>query len=305
MDTNQRQFGTSRPPWLLYVFLKFYLLLRKIGVTKLPHIKGMFYYIYSRIKNKTGIMEVLTIDGIRLSIDLADDIIATKLLQYGYWEKGLTILVKKLIKPGMTVIDVGAHVGYYSTLFSSLVGSSGRVIAFEPEPYNLSLLKKNMTANHCEQCLIEPVALSDANGTVTLYLDSVNRGAHSMINYGLSKQGVAIKAIRLDEYIQSKRQSIDFIKMDIEGNESFALSGAIETIRSSPNLVMVLEFCPTFLRRSSQDPEAFLVKIASYGFFISVIDHDSGALKTFANNADIIQACGTGLVNLLCSRNAL
>src|SRR5882757_4888478 len=103
-------------------FLRVWLGLASLGVRRIPKVKGIFYYLYGHLKNKTGVVKLRTLDGNKLCIDLADKIISTKLLQYGFWEEGLTTLVKKLIKPNMVVLDVGAHVGYYSTLFSKLTG---------------------------------------------------------------------------------------------------------------------------------------------------------------------------------------
>lgn len=151
-DTMLLSMQKSRIPVRLFVNL--FLLLATLGFRKLPLGKGLFYRIYSRMKNKYGVVRIMTNDDVPLLIDLKDNIIATFLIEYGEWEPGLTRVMKKLIKPGMRVIDIGAHVGYSTTLMSKLVGPTGAVTSFEPEPYNYSLLVKNAGASRTARSLI-------------------------------------------------------------------------------------------------------------------------------------------------------
>jgi len=80
-------------------------------------------------------------------IDSRDTTVGTSLLKWGFFEKYETKLFKKSIKRGMVVLDIGANIGYYTLLAARLVGDEGKVFAFEPDPYNYSLLRKNIEAN--------------------------------------------------------------------------------------------------------------------------------------------------------------
>ena len=80
-------------------------------------------------------------------------------LSSGTYEPEETRLFRSKCRPGDTVIDVGANVGWYTVIASKLVGKKGRVIAFEPEPVNFAILKKNVLANGCENVILELKAL--------------------------------------------------------------------------------------------------------------------------------------------------
>lgn len=293
------------PQFFLILFVNFYLFFVRIGVTRLPKVKGIFYYSYSRIKNKKGVIMVTTVDQNKLFIDLADEIVSTKLIQYGYWEKGLTTLAKKIVKPNMIVVDIGGHIGYYSVLFSKLVLPRGKVFAFEPEPHNFELLSKNIKINNINNCEIINKAVSSANGTIKLYLDADNLGAHSAVDTGHSKKIINVDTVTLDDYFENKKVKVDLIKMDIEGYEYAVLEGAKNILEKNKDIVVIMEFCPLLINKTNHTPESIIENMKSYGFHIQVIDHDSGSLEEVSSFDEIDRLCKVGLSNLLCSRNKI
>ncbi len=287
-----------RPSMPLFLSLKFYLFLRSLRADKIPKIKGLFYFLYNKVKNKHGVMIISTNNKIKLHIDLSDKLISSRLLQYGYWECGLTKLVTKIIRPGMTVIDAGAHVGYYSTLFSKLVGPNGRVFSFEPEHHNFLFLRENIVLNNLMNCTYENKAVYNSNGLIKLNLNSENLGAHSIIEKEVNSISVDIETIRLDDYFKNINTKIDFIKMDIEGAEEFALAGAKNIINENPDIIIVMEFKPTSMN--------VLKKVRSHGFRVFVVDHGTGHLEEFTNDGAIISYMkerGNALINILCVKN--
>ena len=287
----------TRPHLSLRLLLGFYDLLRTLKLDRLPKIKGLFYVLYSSAKNKEGIYVTVTNKKIRLAIDLADTIISSRLLQYGYWEKGLTSFMQSTIKPGMTVIDIGAHVGYYTTLLSKLVGKEGRVFSFEPEPHNFLLLQKNIDLNHITNCTIENKAVYKDTGSITLNLDPSNLGAHSVHTKLASNASVTVEAVCLDEYLKDMHSKIDFIKMDIEGAEEFAIMGAKRVLEDNPDIRIVMEFM--------LDVVNVLKMMRSHGFRTYVIEHETGYLWPFEEDNEILEymrAGGYGLVNILYTK---
>jgi tRNA G37 N-methylase Trm5 len=108
----------------------------------------------------------------------SDQIITPFLKSERTWEPVETELLRKLIKPGDVVLDVGANIGYYAVLFGRWVGDGGWVIAVEPEPDNFSLLCRNLAANGSSNVIPLPVAASDRFGELALYLSSDNKGDH-------------------------------------------------------------------------------------------------------------------------------
>ena len=96
----------------------------------------------------------------------------------GVWEETLTNYLKKTVKEGNVVLDIGANIGYFTLLLAKLVGTKGRVFAFEPEPNNFSLLKKNVEEDGYTNVILENKGVSYENKTTKLYLSKGNIGQH-------------------------------------------------------------------------------------------------------------------------------
>jgi tRNA G37 N-methylase Trm5 len=101
---------------------------------------------------------------------------------YGVYEEYETDLIKKEIDRGDVVLDLGANIGYYTLLFAKKVGDEGRVYAFEPDPTNFSLLKKNVEINGYRNVVLIQKAVSNKNGKLKLYLNEDNKGDHRFYN---------------------------------------------------------------------------------------------------------------------------
>ncbi len=142
------------------------------------------------------------------------------------YEKCEIEIFKNILKPGMTIVDIGANVGLYSVIASKVVGKKGRVYSFEPEPLNYKVLKKNISLNNCQNVLCEQMALGDKSGTAYLFKEARSIGTHSMIKkkHG-SQEKISVKVTKLDEYFSSTKK-IDAIKIDVEGFELSVLVGA-------------------------------------------------------------------------------
>src|SRR5882757_2876650 len=116
--------------------------------------------------------------GKRIFLDLKDLFICQAIAQDRY-EQNETALVRRLVEPGQSVVDVGANVGYYTLLFASLVGESGHVHAFEPFPANAHLLEKSIAENSLSAVVsLRQKAIGDRAGTLRLIssIDTVNSG---------------------------------------------------------------------------------------------------------------------------------
>lgn len=98
-------------------------------------------------------------------------------------------LCRQLVKPGMTVIDIGAHIGYYTRLLSELVGKSGRVFAFEAHPDNYAVLKQNLSASRYSNVKIYNCAVSDRKGKMHLYV-SPGSSNHSLLSGYTEASGI-------------------------------------------------------------------------------------------------------------------
>jgi FkbM family methyltransferase len=161
---------------------------------------------------------------------------------YGTWEPEVMKVVAATVKPGMTVIDIGAHIGYYTLLFAKCVGPSGRVLSFEPLPGNFALLQKNIRLNNLQNVrLLNQAVFSRTQGIVINVPDEQpNPGSGSMYTEKGAKQ-YHVDAVSLDDYCEKSAFRLDILKMDVEGAEYDVLRGAEKTIdRYRPKLLIEL-----------------------------------------------------------------
>jgi FkbM family methyltransferase len=155
-----------------------------------------------------------------LDCDVHDMIQAT-IIHFGAWEPRLSRLFERLIKPGDTVVDVGANVGYYSMLFAKLVGPSGRVVAIEALPKLAEVVKSHARQNHLENIRVVNVAASDCAGEVTLYeAPATNIGMTTVRADRGFPPTAKVRALPLTDILTAQElAAVALIKIDIEGAE--------------------------------------------------------------------------------------
>lgn len=229
-------------------------------------------FLYSLKERKS---RVVTLEGFKLIVHQHDSIISQSIKQSKIWAEAETRLFRELITPGMVVIDVGANIGYFSLLASTLVGSDGRVHAFEPDPVNCSLLRKNVRLNRAANVKVVQAALSNNDEPVHLFLDSQNKGDHRIWEpTGESRTSITVKCTTLDQYLHETSTVPRFIKIDVQGAEGQVLEGMKETFAGTAPMYLILEFWPEALRRCQTDPKRVIEQIAEAGFTIRVIADD-------------------------------
>ena len=182
---------------------------------------------------------VYTKNGTKMFINQNDHVISKQLaFRYSYEEEEINFLKTK-ISPGMTVIDIGANIGYHTLLFSKWVKPYGKIFAFEPDPTNFKLLKKNITANQIKNIVSFKNAVSDKNDKISLFLSEDNSGDHRINDLLIFKNDnmrkkIGTHSVKLDS-VFSKSQKIDFIKIDIQGSEIQALNGMQNILKNRKN----------------------------------------------------------------------
>jgi FkbM family methyltransferase len=191
-----------------------------------------------------------------------------------------TELVHQLVGKGDKVLDVGANIGYYTLIFARQVGACGRVFAFEPDPANFALLKKNVESNGYKNVVLVNAALSDQSGRLKLYLCDENRGDHRIYPSAENRQAIEIPAITADLCVGDQAGDIRFVKMDVQGAEGRVLLG-MDRILQGPGLKNVmLEFWPQGLRSAGNDPEQVLDLLKRQEFGFQIIDQQRKQLST-------------------------
>lgn len=158
--------------------------------------------------------EPILINDCKMFLDPTDTL---ELKSKGKFEKFETELVKKEVKEGDIVLDVGANIGYYTLIFSKAVGRRGKVFAFEPEPNNFILLQKNVQINNLENVTLIQKAVSKKSGKIYLYLCDYNHGQHRTYESPRCNSSISVDCITIDDYVESASlNKINFIKMDVK-----------------------------------------------------------------------------------------
>jgi FkbM family methyltransferase len=186
----------------------------------------------------------------------------------GLYERFETSFVKSRLRAGACFVDVGAHIGYYSTLAASLVGADGAVFAFEPDPTNCALLRKNSSA-FGDLVRVYESAVSDAVGSAWLYLSADNSGDHQL-GGAEERKKVLVNVMTIDSCAALASRAIDFLKIDVQGWEVSVLRGAAKAIERSPHLCGIIEFWPRGLKRAGMSAGDFLRTLNDMGFNVYV-----------------------------------
>jgi FkbM family methyltransferase len=221
--------------------------------------------------------ERCAVGGVELYCDTADAAV-TPGLRSGVYEPHLTRVFERYCHPGMTVVDVGANLGYYSLLASRLVGTSGRVIALEPNSENCRLLLSSLRLNGSTNVELLPVAADVATGWAYY---STHVGSNGGLIDGddlLTHPGVVVPTFRLDDLVSAR---VDFLKMDVEGAEGRVVRGATRLIeRDRP--VVTTELKDEMLTRVSEmSVREYLGYFESIGYRPTLLDKAGGGEKSY------------------------
>ena len=244
-----------------------------------------------------GTVEVETTFA-RLLLDEQDEWITPTLTATGGWEPGQTALLGERIAPGMTVIDGGAHVGYFTCQAARLVGPRGLVLAFEPAPRNFALLQANVWRNGFTNVACFPWALGSKPGLAELRLSATNTGDHRLHGSG---DGVSVRVAALDDVL-AIRPPVHIVKLDVQGNEEAAVRGMTRLLAASPSVLVTVELSPADARAAGSDPLALLGWYRSLGFELLVQLPDEKGLVALADEEIVARAEDLEHVNLVLER---
>ena len=226
---------TSYFGFIPYIFTYFY---KRYGLRKT--IKGIYYYhinILNQLKLPFIKKELLEINGHPLSIIPGDRGISAQLLLYKTHEPLSTHFLTKVLKEGMTCIDIGSNIGYYACLESKLVGTSGQIIAIEPSPKNYEFLKKNLKLQPIQNYKSFNFACGDSNGFTDFFVSDRSNWSRVVTNEDQrtiddNTEIIKVKLMTLDTFVQEQKfDKINLIRMDVEGYETDVYTGMRETIK--------------------------------------------------------------------------
>lgn len=220
-----------------------------------------------------GMAEVQLNFGLPIFVDTADDSVAPDIIRTAWWEPWIDGVVRRTVGPGDVVVNVGANVGYHALLMARCVESTGRVLAFEPNPRLVRLLRRSLTwGGLLGMTTLLPFAAAATRGTLRFAFNPLNLGNGQFASDRAQRElidatqaallepadGEALIAARrpklvdidvhcttLDATVGRMVPEAHFLLIDVEGAEIDVLAGARELIQRSPDIAMIVEWSHT------------------------------------------------------------
>ncbi len=198
--------------------------------------------INAAVEDGLSVIEVAAGDlkGYKVQLNLK----AEKSRWLGTYEPELQTALRDFLRPGMTVYDVGANIGYITLMMAHNVGVKGQVFAFEALPVNVERIQKNISLNKLANVTIISVAVLDRTAPVTFYVHaSVGMGKAAGSAGRPAEQytsEISVPGVSLDEFVYLQGNPAPAaVKMDIEGGEVLALPGMRRILQDQHPLLLL------------------------------------------------------------------
>jgi FkbM family methyltransferase len=208
------------------------------------------------------------------------DLIQRYVFYFGEWEPSLSRYVADRLRPGDAFVDVGANIGYFTLLASTIVGPSGKVLAIEASPTIHGLLLDNLRRNRVENVEALNVAAADREGSARVFLwPHSDIGKTSILATPQARYECDVPARPLDALLPPELlERVRFVKIDVEGAEWLVISGMREALRRArPDLEIVVEVSPRELRAQGTSAEEVMAVFAAARFFPYRLENDYSA----------------------------
>ncbi len=231
---------------------------------------------YAYLDPQTGLTTLQ--DGQLIFVDPVDEGLTPSLVARGYWEPWIEPVIRRLVRPGDRVIEVGANFGFYTLLMASLVGRGGHIETFEANARVMQLLRRSIYCNgHGGIVTAHQKIAADQNGMMAFATSDRWAGAGVIAlggrDFGDETRLDQVEAVRLDDAFPG--QTFDFIRTDAEGSELLILDGAMGILERSPSIKLCIEWSPAMMRPRG-DVGALAAKLEAMGFKFWKIDNPTG-----------------------------
>jgi FkbM family methyltransferase len=158
----------------------------------------------------------------------------------GHYEIEKQAAVRRLVKRGMKIFDVGANAGFYTLAFSRLAGTTGRVWAFEPLPENVRNLRRHIELNALQNVTVVEAAVAEKSGVA-----GFEAAADNSVGHLSERSAFRVRTVSIDEICADPATGMpDLIKLDVEGAEGAVLAGARQTLARSHPIVLLATHGP-------------------------------------------------------------
>jgi FkbM family methyltransferase len=197
-------------------------------------------------------------------------------------EPEVAAAIRLFVEPGMTVWDVGAHIGEFTLFAAGRAGPTGRVEAFEPQPGVLRFLRNNVTRNGFTNVGIHDIAICDGHGRTVLALTKEPSKSFLYTGHAILSQfpTSAVNSTSLDCFYLRTRRRPNVIKVDVEGAEMLVLRGAsmLLNLPAGQAPVWIMEFEPANCAAFGYDAAELIAHFRDHGFYVYWLKPD-GCLK--------------------------
>ena len=219
------------------------------------------------------------LDGLRVNLYPGNEM-SRSIFVSGLYDPNELSLLKQILKPGMTFVDVGANVGLYTLFGARCVGPDGRVIAIEPSRREVGIVRGQVALNGLQNVTLLPIAVSDREGEAELLVAPLEKSGHNTLGaFGFDTvldHRERVEMRRLDDVLREQGvERVDVIKMDIEGAEEAALRGAVETLRRD-GPVLFLELSHRSLQHQKSSSARLLGLLAELGYNVHGYEASTG-----------------------------
>lgn len=249
-----------------------------------------YIYLINFIRSKLKYLKVnsnfvvIDVNDYKMIVNLDDKGLSRDLIIDGTREYIATQMMKKILKKGDIVIDIGANIGYYVILESKLVGHEGVVYAIEPVPLAVELLRRNCELNKCKNVKIYQLAIYNRSGKLTIYVPSkLNWSTINIENVKDIKRNSCIKievnALTLEDFIQKEKIKPTLIRMDVEGAEFEILTSSEKLLRKLDNIMLFVEFHFNILGRDKSMKLLRMLKLCGFDVLAVIYDIKDGMLS--------------------------
>lgn len=219
----------------------------------------------------------------QIYVDLNDLIVSRPISQHKQYEPHLTTFLQRELRPDMHFLDIGANIGWFTLLAASLL-PDGRVIAVEPNIYNVQLLNRSLVVNQFHHVTVYPFAATDAAAILPLGFIGSNGRIQRPDEATANQQFV--QGLPLD-HLLPRTTKIDVMKIDIEGYEWVAFKGMTHLLQQNRPLI-VTEFHPQAIRQyTGYAPENYLQTLFDLGYTVGVLMPD-GTVRMMPDIAAIM-----------------
>ncbi len=186
---------------------------------------------------------------------------------FNVYEKSESIFIQSICFKGMKALDIGANIGYYTTLISQIAGENGKILALEPDPESYKFLSKTINSCKFKNILPFPIAASDIKQKLPLFISKDNRGDNRLYQTDQLRKSIEVNCLTIDELlIENNISTLDLIKIDIQGYEPKVFKGMKKIIRNSDKLILLTEFWPKGILKAGENPKDFLLMLRKMEF---------------------------------------